>query len=189
MADAATPMAQAPVQAPAEYGDVFAAARGQYPILAKDNITYAFQPQGVERTGKLEFYPPGETDRPADFPIDKPGVAVFDKDVRPIDILADYVSHYGREKDPVIQKHYDQFVQSMTPAQKAQLTNQYQYALQNEGEKRPFEEWVKISGIPAYYRGYLFDQWDKPEKRYTPAQLKSFDEMKKYLGITQDEAP
>src|SRR5229473_6267124 len=67
---------------------------------------------------------------------------------------------------------YDSFSQSRTKEQKDRLIDQYLYARRNEGEKRPYADWEKISGIPAYFRGYAFKQWPDEfnAKAYTPEQ-------------------
>lgn len=167
--------------------DLWNAAQQQYPILSQQGLSYAYQPalaNGSKPPGKLEFYSPTETDRPAALPLGKPGVAVFDPQTRPIDILADWASHSGRETDPKLKTQYEEFVKSMTPQQQQQLQRQYIYA-RNEGETRSFEDWAKTSGIPAWYRGYLFGQWPKEftSRFYTPDQIQKFNEIKKYLGV------
>lgn len=162
-------------------------ARQEYPILQSADVQYMFQPQGVEPTGMLEFYPPDETQRPQNLPLGRPGVAVFDPKTRPADIAADYVSHYGRTQDPKIKAHYEQFVQSMTPNQQRILRNQYDHARLNEGETRPFDIWAEVSGIPAWYRGYLFQQWPKEfiDQAFSPQQLKQLDAIRPYLTQPQ----
>jgi hypothetical protein len=168
-------------------------AQKQYPYLADKNIDFAYTP-GQGR-GYLEFYPPGESGspeypRPSQLRMDRPGVQVFDPRTKPIDILADYVSHYGVNQDPFLAQRYQQFTQSLTPRQQEILRQQYQY-YQNDPqfqERRPFEQWAKISGLPAYFRGYTFNQWDQPEKMYDSQQLKMLDEVRKYLGITPEKS-
>jgi hypothetical protein len=95
--------------------------------------------------------------------------------------MGDVASHHLRYTDPVVKRAYDQFEQSLTPEQNARLKEQYQYAKKNEGETRPFDQWREHSGLPGYFRGYAFQQWDQPEQLYTPEQLKSFDAMMNYL--------
>lgn len=168
--------------------DAFSEAKRLYPIFAKQDIAYAYQPKDVKPAGGLEVYSPGEEDRPAGMPISKPGIAIFDPKVTPKDVLGDWASHLGRFSDPTVKAHYDAFARSMSPQQMRQLVQQYQYAQKNEGEARPFESWAQTSGIPAWYRGALFDQWPKEfvDKFYTPEQLQQLRKIKPYLGLPHD---
>lgn len=164
--------------------DVFQKAMKEYPILNRMDLMYKNNPGAGN--GMLEFWPPDESGtpqypRPVDFPMGKAGVEVYDQNTRPIDILGDVVSHQLVQTDPTIKQHYEEFQQSMTPDQQSRLREQYQYAQQNEGEKRPFDQWSKLSGVPAYFRGYPFQQWDNPQELYTPEQMKKFDAMMEYL--------
>lgn len=159
-------------------------AQSEFPILNKLGLLYKESPGRAQ--GFLEFWPGEETGtpmypRPQDFPMGKAGVEVFDPNTRPIDIMGDVASHHLIQSDPVVKQHYQQFQQSMTPDQTRRLQKQYQHAQENEGEKRPFEQWKERTGLPGYFRGYAFKQWDKPEDMYTPAQMKKFDEMMQYL--------
>lgn len=158
-------------------------AQERFPFLRDAKMRFMYQPKGVERTGKLEFYAPDETRRPMDMPLGQPGVAVFDPDVRPDDIAADYASHYGRQRDPVIKANYDRFVNSMTDRQRQILLEQYQHARTHEGEKRPFDVWAEVSGRPAWYRGYLFNQWPQEfiDAAFLPAQRAQLDEIRSHL--------
>ena len=174
--------------------------KNKYPYL-KDkevNLTINEQPD----SGYLEFYPPGEVGsekypRPSDFPIEKAGIEIRNKNTRPIDVLGDYVSHFGIYNDPVLIKQYNELKESLTEEQKNFLKRQYKdyqrgFYIDKEGNKvdlglepetRSYEQWEEASGLPGFYRGYLFNQWDNAEEMYTPEQLKSFDKLKDYLGI------
>ena len=134
----------------------------------------------------LEFWQPGDEGdkdqpRPKDLPLDKPGVEVYSDKTRPIDILGDAVSHYMVNTDPKIKGYYQQFQHSLTPEQKNRLQEQYKWDQDKEGDKRPYPQWEQESGLPAYFRGYAFQQWANPQKLYTPGQLKMFDDMMGYL--------
>lgn len=160
-------------------------ARQQYPMLRDVDIGYTETPK--ENSGYLEFWPKGETGgqnaRPNTLPIDKPGLEVYDKATRPIDILGDIVSHQLVHTDDKLKNYYAQFEKSLTPEQHGFLQEQYQHAQEKQGESRPFADWAKSSGLPAFFRGYVFEQWPKEDanKYYTPEQLKMFDEMSGYL--------
>lgn len=167
---------------------LFERAQQEYPYLSDKNIAYKYSP-GQGR-GFLEFYDPEEIGspefpRPKELPLGKIGIEVFDPKTRTIDILADYVSHYGVEKDPFLMERYKQFIGSMTPQQRQHLQNQYKYYQQDPEykEQRPYEDWEKASGLPGYFRGYTFNQWENPQEIYTPEQMKMLDEVKKYLGV------
>ena len=184
----AAPVA-APMEEPSVPANLFQQAVAQYPILGRQNIAYQARPKGVQPTGMLEFYSPEETDRPAGMPLGQQGVAVFDSKTTPLDILADWTSHYGRVKDPVVKKNYDTFVKTFTPEQNKMLKEQYKYARENEGETRTFDQWKEVSGIPAWYRGYLFNQWPKSfiDKFYTAAQLQHLNKVRPYLNLRGNE--
>jgi len=167
---------------------LFEEAQEKYPYLKDKNIYYTYSP--YKGRGMLEFFPPQEPGspefpRPQEFPLSGVGIEVYDPKTRPIDILADYVSHYGVENDPYLIERYRQFANSLNQNQKNRLQSQYRH-YQNHpqyNEQRPFEEWERVSGIPGYFRGYTFNQWENPEELYTQQQIQLLDEVRKYLGI------
>jgi hypothetical protein len=159
-------------------------AQKEYPILQGLDLGYKYNPGGGK--GFLEFWPSNEmgtpdAPRPKEFKPGQLGLEVYDPKTRPIDILGDVASHHLVQTDPTMKAFYDQFAQSLTPEQMATLKQQYQYAKQNEGETRPYEQWHEKTGLPAYFRGYAFDQWPDSQSMYTPAQLKMFDRMMTHL--------
>lgn len=167
---------------------LFEKAQQEYPYLSGKDIAYKYSPN--QGRGFLEFYDPEETGspeypRPKELPLGKVGIEVFDPKTRPIDILADYVSHYGVEKDPYLTQRYQEFINSMSPEQRQILREQYQYYQQHPEykEQRPYEEWEKISGLPGYFRGYTFNQWENPQEMYSPQQIQLLDQVRQYLGI------
>jgi hypothetical protein len=162
-------------------------ARQQYPILNKEEIQYKVSP-GRSDSNMLESWPPDEPGdenykRPGEFPLDKFGIEVFSEKTRPIDILADVVSHRLINTDPKIKEFYSDFKNSITPHQEEILRDQYEHAKEHEGEKRPYEQWKEMTGLPAFFRGYPFQQWpdDFNKRAYTPEQLKKLDAMMDYL--------
>jgi hypothetical protein len=193
------PMGSMPMQpgaTPTPTPDILAQAKQMYPVLNNPNIYYKYSPRASNTGNYLETYPVGESGgpndpRPKEFPMDKPGIEVYRKDTRPIDVLGDAVSHLFVNTDPTIKKYYQDFQKSLTPAQQKRLQEQYQYAQKNEGEERPYEQWLQISGLPSYFRGYAFKQWpnmDDPKVQqqfYTPEQIKQFDAMMQYLSGKQ----
>lgn len=162
--------------------NVYEHALQQYPILRDQGVV------GVQGTGPMmESWPVNEPGapgrpRPAGIPLDKFGVEYRDND-RPLDILGDVVSHHMIDKDPVIKKYYENFTASLNDDQRQRLQEQYQYAQQNEGETRPYEQWEEKSGLPAYFRGYPFQQWpdEVNQQAYTPEQRDHLDRMMNYL--------
>lgn len=161
-------------------------AKTQYPILSKVPMDFKFQPEGVKAgSNMMESYPAGETERPAGFPLDRYGLAVFDPKTTPQDILGDVVSHYMVNTDPQVKQAYQQFQAStQTPQAQAILQNLYAEA-KTQGETRPYEEWLPMSGLPNYFRGYVVNQWSPEEiqKSYTPEQRKFLDAVKQYIGM------
>ena len=162
---------------------VFSTAVKQWPVLGKLGIIAEdAPPQG---DNMLESWPVGEpgtksSPRPAAIPINKFGISVYSPKTRPIDILGDVVSHLLVKTNPKYQAYYSQFSQSLTPEQKTRLQQQYRWAVQNAGERRPYEKWLEMSGLPAYFRGYAFQQWPAEvhgQALYTPQQIQMFNQM------------
>jgi hypothetical protein len=160
-------------------------ARTAYPLLSKYDVAYKESPD--DNSGRvLEFYPQGERDS---FDSTKPAVEVYGSRAKPEDVAGDIVSHHlAQGADPTLTNYYQKFQRSLTPEQKSRLQEQYTWAKKNEGEARPYADWLKASGLPAYFRGYAFSQWPDAQKLYTPAQIKMFDEMTGYLRA-QPESP
>jgi len=160
-------------------------AKSEYPYLAKQDFGFVYTPNPKEERF-LEFYPPDEpgspeSPRPATLPMGKPGIQVFRTETRPIDILGDYVSHYGVTTDPKLAELYKQFTGSLSPEE---MQKRYQYYQQNFQEQRPYEQWMESSGIPEMFRGYTFNQWgDDAAKMYSPQQLQLLNQVRQYLGI------
>ncbi len=159
-------------------------AQAQYPILKNYDIGFKSSPN--QGKGFLEYWPAGETGtperpRPQEFAQDRAGVEVYSDKTRPIDVLGDVVSHHMITADPTIKGHYDEFSKSLQPWQHDRLREQYQHAQKEQGETRPFETWKERSGLPGYFRGYPFQQWERAEEMYTPEQLTKLDAMMNYL--------
>ena len=165
--------------------------REKYPILQQYEFNYAYKPEGVEPPGGMEFYPPEETDRPKQFPLGKPGVAVFDYRTTPEDIYGDIATHYLVKKDPKLIEMYNQFKSGMGPQSQEFLRELYREAtdpnsgLRGQVETRPYEQWLDVSGMDQYLRGYLANQFNPNDfsKVYTPQQLQVLQQMKQYLGL------
>lgn len=183
--DAAARMNQAASSAPP---NLLEQARSQYPILNDQDIGYKYS--AGRAPFMLESWGPGMDEsipgvgRPSEFPSDKFGIEVYDPKTRPIDILGDVVSHRLINTDPKIKGAYSDFTKSIEPWQEHILREQYAHAQKHEAEDRPYEQWREITGLPAYFRGYPFQQWgsdDEAKEYYTPSQLKRLDEMMDYL--------
>jgi hypothetical protein len=161
-------------------------ARQQYPALLNYDIAYKDNPGGGQ--GYMESWPPGETGtpaqpRPAEFSPNRFGVENYRPDSKPLDVLGDVVSHHLVNIDPTIKQAYQSFTGSIQPWQEDILKSQYQHAVANQGEQRPYEAWRTMSGVPGYFRGYAFQQWPAAfnQRAYTPEQMNSFDHMMQYL--------
>ena len=161
-----------------------------YPYLSDKNISYVYEP--TKDRGFVEFYSPTEPGskeypRPKSLPMGGVGIQVLSKDAKPIDVLGDYVSHWGVYTDPFLKRTYQDFVNSLDDKQLNTLEKQYKYSQENFGENRPFSQWLEITGLPGYFRGYTFNQWENPEDMYRKDQLKLLDNVRSYLGITPSE--
>jgi len=137
----------------------------EYPALSNLGLHFTYTPK--EKAGYLEWWPSGEpgttkNPRPSTIPLQGMGVEVYAPSTRPIDIAGDVVSHHLVNTDPRFKDIYTQFEQSLQPWQRDILKKQYQYAVKNEEETRPYEQWYGASGLPGYFRGYPFQQWDDP---------------------------
>lgn len=175
-----------PADVVASKPSVFDQALQTYPIIQQSGVQGVVNPK--EGAGFLEFYPPGEegssdAPRPKGLPLDKPGVEIYSNNTTPLDVLGDVTSHHLIHTDPVVKNVYANLVSSITTQQQEILKDQYSHATQNEGEKRPFEQWLQSSGLPGFLRGYAFKQWPDEfnNKVYTPEQKQMLDGMMKYL--------
>ena len=159
-------------------------AQKEYPYLADKNIGYAYTPSANDKR-VLEFWSPTEEGdkeypRPAAIPMGQVGVQVISPQAKPIDILGDYVSHYGVNVDPQLQQYYQQFAQALDPQM---MQNRYAYHAANLGESRPYQQWYESTGLPEMFRGYTFNQWDNAKEMYSPQQLQILDAVRSHLGI------
>lgn len=164
--------------------NTFTRALAEYPVLQSSGVGFKASPNRGK--GFLEFWPaqePGAHDftRPSEFPMGTVGVEVYNPKTRPIDILGDVVSHHLVKTDPYLKKTYQDFESSLTPQQHEDLQRQYRYAQQHFKERRPYADWYQSSGLPGYFRGGPFQQWENPQEIYTPGQLQSFEQMMQYL--------
>ncbi|CAB4187803.1 hypothetical protein UFOVP1169_7 [uncultured Caudovirales phage] len=162
-------------------------AQDMYPALKQYPTQFKSSPGAQDFM--LEHWSPGDTDnglgyaRPAELAPDQYGVEVYSDKTTPKDVAADIVSHRMVKDDPVTKQMYSQFTGSLTDNQKAHLQEQYQWAQANEGEKRPYKDWESTTGLPAAFRGMLFEQWPKDfnDKFYTEDQKQHFKALDYYL--------
>ena len=171
--------------------NILSQAEEQFPYLKGKNINVVVNPES-KIGGKLEFYNEdepgfGDTPRPEGIPMGQVGLEIRDPNVRPIDVLGDYVSHYAVYNDPKLKPLYDEFIKTIPERQQR---DRYNYAVENFGEDRPYEDWKEMSGDPGMLRGYVFDQFPKDElnKIYSPEQIKLLDQIKDYLGIEKQSS-
>jgi hypothetical protein len=163
---------------------VFDRAMQEYPYLADKNISFVNTPNPKE-SRLLEFYAPDEPGspkypRPKELPMGTVGLQVFNSKVKPMDVVADYVSHYAVKNDPKLKEIYDQFETSLDPEL---LKQRYDFHKKKFGEKRSFEQWKNMTGVPELFRGYTFKQWENPEAMFTPAQIELMNQARGYVGV------
>ena len=167
--------------------DLHSLVQQQYPMLGGVNFGLVNSPTANSDGNMLESWPQGEPgepgyERPAELPIDQFGVQVFDQGTTPRDIAADIVSHYLVNTDPNLKLDYQAFEQSFnTPEGQDRLRQDYSWARNNAGERRPMSEWARIDRIPAYFRGAVFQQWPGSEKSFSPDQRTILERMKAYI--------
>jgi hypothetical protein len=178
----------------------------QFPRLAPYLNNVMIQ-QGKKAAGDdrgLEFYPPWESKNP------NPGkitLELYDKMEGPTltTALGGDLLHYLGGTDPKTNKPIDPQYYSMkqavlnarTPQQQAMDQREYQNAVKNEGEKRPFEQWLQQSRIDAYIRGYVTpelggkypDEWRKQGQYNNPAMLQAVQAIQKYVTSAPQPAP
>jgi len=183
------PLASGFVPLPQPRPNLLQQAQQMWPVLQNYPVSYVEHlnerdPRGLEawRAGE-----PGDKrfPRPKELPLDQYGLELISRrKTRPIDVAGDITSHFLVDQDPRIKQFYQNFIDSLTPEQHARLQRDYKYAQQHEGERRPFEQWRDISRLPAYFRGYAFQQWPKEftDRVYTPEQRAMFDQMMEYLS-------
>lgn len=165
-------------------------ARQEFPAIAKATSNYGYKENFQEGMGWLEHWSKGEPDS---FDPTRESLEIYNPKTRPLDIAGDIVSHNlargGPGSDPKLTSYYNKFEKSMTPWQRDQIHRDYQFDREHWNEKRPFQKWYNASGLPAYFRGYAFDQWHEGvsprnptgHELYTPDQKTMFDEMMTYL--------
>jgi len=161
-------------------------AQEKYPILKNFDVQYAYRPPDYDPSvhGGIEFLSPEETERFEGMPVGKIGIAVYDPNTTPLDILGDMVSHHMVNEDPTVKKVYDDFVKTLTPEQWAELRAEYSFENPNlkETDETIPQDWLERVGYPSAFRGYLFNQW--PVDQYTGEQKQLLDTLKPYLGLT-----
>ena len=165
-------------------------AQKEFPRLKELDLGYKYTPR--EDRGFIEFFPPDEPGspefpRPKELPIGKPGIEVYNPRTRPVDIAGDIASHWMVYNDPRMIDYYGRFRQSISPDQQERMRQQYDFYKKNYGETRPYEQWYETTGLPGYFRGYPFQQWEPEEieQAYTPQQKAILDEVLNYLRMVE----
>lgn len=159
--------------------ELLGAVAAEYPLLKKYLPGIAFKRSEASAGRKLEFYSQGERDS---FDPSRPAVEVFGDEATPADLAGDVASHHlANGADPIISGYYKDFEATLSPQQKSRLQDQYRWHQENTGEKRPFPQWYAATGLPAYFRGHAFNQWENAEQMYTPDQIAMFGRMLQYM--------
>jgi hypothetical protein len=176
-----------------------AAVQKQFPRLAPYLSKVMIQ-QGKKTNPNddrgLEFYPPWESENP------NPGkitLELFDRLQGPTltTALGGDLLHYlggvdpksGKPVDPEYYAMKQAVLKARTPQQQAMDQREYANAVKNEGEKRPFAQWLQQSRIDAYIRGYVTpelggkypDEWRKQGQYKSPAMLKAVEAIRQYV--------
>lgn len=175
---------------PAAQANPVELARQKYPYLRNANIAHV-RGEGPSEGRQLEMWAPGDQgwnwkgkhfQRPQGLPLDAHGIETFG-DVRPLDVLADYVSHHSVNEDPKLKGLYQQFSASVP---ENTMLQRYKYHRENMGEDRSYAEWKKDTGLPEYFRGYTFNQFGPNAKDfYTQEQLQILDQVRALLGVDE----
>ena len=151
----------------------------QYPRLQGHNWSVIdSRGKGMQDDRQLEFYGPDEPDSPTP---GRPTIEVFRPDLKgPALEQAIYgdMLHHLPAVDPQWQEMRQRYRQLITPEQ-AKVDQQ---AYQQEGEQRPYEDWMDQSRLDAHIRGRLApDENDEWGEWYTPQQQVLLDQMEDHL--------
>jgi hypothetical protein len=177
-------------------------AQKEYPYLADKSIAYKYTPSQDFR--QLEFYQGEDLPDWAKSTGKQVAIETFNPQTRPIDILGDYVSHYGVKQDPQLMQLYQQFSQSVPQETYQKRLNETIQNIQEdiEKEKNPEQkqmliqelqdiqtqpqEWWQRAGLPEYFRGYPFKQFGPEEEAksfYSPELLDILNKVRSYLNV------
>jgi hypothetical protein len=151
--------------------------RAEYRVIRLRDPGFVLIESPPDPVRGLEFWRKGEPESPdpAHWVIETfgPGITV-------LDVAGDITSHYLRLYDGWTRQVYRRFTRSLNSAQVATLHAQYDYAVANYDETRPYPVWLNIAGLPAYFRAYPFHQgW--PQTAYTKGQRQLLSAMVTYL--------
>jgi hypothetical protein len=166
------------------------------PYLSNVQITQGQKTDPNDDRG-LEFYPPWETENPSPGKIT---LQLFDKMQGPqlTNALGGDLMHYmgaidpstGKPIDPTFYAMKQQVMNARTPQQDAIDRREYQNAVKNEGEKRPYGDWLQQSRIDAYIRGYVTpelggrypDEWRRNGFYKDPKMRQAVESIRKYVS-------
>jgi hypothetical protein len=160
-----------------------------YPALAPyDWSGVDSRAKGISNGRQLEFYPPEDPDNPTP---GKPTIEVFNPELQgealKQAILGDMLHHLP-SVDPGWAALRQKFLQSLTPEQDKKNKEEYAIDREQYGETAPYDQWMQMSRLDAYLRGYLTpdknDNWSKPigkSPAYTPEQLQLLEQMREHL--------
>lgn len=168
-------------QAPVRAAPVNPYAQGlsqQYPWASGIGLNIIDSTGKGDPSRKLEFYQPDERDNPRP---GKPTIEVFDKSMKPADLMGEVLSHHLPKVDPNVAHFRSQIIQSMTPQQIQSISGDYQNELRaglvDPGDN--LQAWLQKQGGDSFFRGYPTGQW--PADIYTPQQKATYDQMQVYL--------
>jgi hypothetical protein len=148
-----------------------ATIREQYPMF-NDIEVRDMRDQGIQNGRKLEFT------EAYDDRYDKPLIQIFDPALQGQELEQAIIGEYLHEA-PRRSEEYatmrSKLNEIKTPQQLQDDLDRYNYDVENYGENRPFDQWLEVSGLDAFIRGYAVGQW--PQDYYTDLQKKVIDAM------------
>jgi len=148
----------------------------------------------------LEFYPPWESENPNKGKIT---LELYDQMKGPqlTQALGGDLLHYlgainPQTNVPIDPRYYamkQAVMNARTPQQDAMDRREYASAVKNEGEKRPYEQWLQQSRIDAYIRGYVTpelggrypDEWRRQHQYSQPSMWKAVEDIRKYVTAAE----
>ena len=176
--------------------NVFQQAEAKYPRFKKAGLAYTKSPndgsgriiEAWDEGDKGGFKMGGETRyRPEELPLDQRGIEDFSDKTTPLDLYGDYASHYGVNEDGDLRDKYLEFSGDVPMETMQKRYGHAQAEAAKYGEKvAPFDVWNSRSGMPEFFRGLTFKQWENAREMYTPKQIKQLEGIQDLLEIERD---
>jgi hypothetical protein len=143
----------------------------QYPMFSDIEVR-DLRDQGIQNGRKLEFT------EAYDDRYDNPFIEIFDPALKGKELEQALIGEFLHEA-PRRNEEYaimrSNLNEIKTPKQLQDDVDRYNYAVENYGEDRPFDQWLEVSGLDAFIRGHAVGQW--PKDYYTDMQKEFIDAM------------